>query len=557
MSPRVTTALDQSKTFLAALKPRQKLALGGSVLGTVGLLALIVHMVGNGDLKILYSGLPPAEAQEVARRLGSRDIPYELSKDGTSISVSAGRIDDVRMQLASEGLPRSGRQGFEMFDKPNWMGSDFAEKVNYQRALEGELERTIQTLDEVEGVRVHLVMPHESLFTDQERNAKASVVLKLRTGRISDDKIDAITNLVSSAVDNLLPQDVTIIDADGQVPLLSGGSRRGGLKDIHGVEASLNDKLITTLTPVVGTGKVKAAVSMDYEVGTSETTQEIYDPNAVAIVNSQISEERQGKDDQLEQGVPGSPSNVPASTAQSSAKSSAKQTDSSSDDIQRSENKSFAVSKTMRHLTEPSGTLRRISAAVLVDDVIEVDTVNGQKVGSRRKRTPDEMKQISDIATLAIGIDTTRGDRITVQNLSFVTLPSEIEIQPTVGRRIQRVLLDWSSPLKYLGIAALILFFYLTLLKPLKNRVIATIADFKPAIADGQASTALPGAALDNQAGGRALEDPTGDFSEELAGTSSEVKRAVALKRDLVDKIKTEPAAASRLIRNWVRQSEV
>lgn len=560
MSSKLTKTIEQSQAFLAALNQKQKFVLGASVLATVGFLAVVMHFVGNGDLRVLYSGLPAAEAQEVVRRLGAKEIPYELSKDGTSISVPTGRIDEVRLQLASEGLPRSGRQGYEMFDKPNWMGSDFAEKVNYQRALEGELERTIQTLDEVEGVRVHLVMPHDSLFTDQERSAKASVVLKLRMGRISDEKIDAITNLVSSAVDNLQPQDVTIVDADGQVPLLSGGNRRGAPKDPSGLEGSLNNKLIATLTPVVGTGKVKAAVSVDYETGSSDTTQETYDPNAVAVVNSQISVERQGGDDQQDQGVPGSASNVPGSTAQSAATHSATQTNLADTDIQRTENKTFAVSKTLRHLTEPSGTIRKISAAVLVDDALEMSTVNGQKVQTRRKRTPDEMKQILDVATMVVGIDATRGDRITVQNLSFVALPSDMEIHPTWDRRVQRVMQDWSSPLKYVVMGLLFFFIYFTLLRPLKNRVVASMAEGNPTLTAGQRPAGLPGVGATPAAGGAespALEDSFADLSHELADTSSDVKRAVVLKRHLVDKIKTEPAAASRLVESWVRQSEV
>jgi flagellar M-ring protein FliF len=557
MSPQVTKAIDQTRTFLFALNPKQRFVLSGSVLATLGFFAILIHFIGNGDLRILYSGLQPAEAQEIARRLGAKEIPFDLSKDGTSISVPLGQIDKVRMQLASEGLPRSGRQGYEMFDKPNWMGSDFAEKVNYQRALEGELERTIQTLDEVEGVRVHLVLPHDSLFTDQERSAKASVVLKLRTGRISDEKIDAITNLVSSAVDNLLPQDVTVVDADGQVPLLTGGSRRGVPKEVRKLEDSLNEKLIATLTPVVGTGKAKATVSVDYEVGNSETTQELYDPNAVAVLNSQISEGHQGTADNLDQGIPGTPSNVPGSTAQPAANHAVGQTSSSDSDMQRTENKTYAVSKTTRHLTEPSGTVKKVSAAVLVDDALEVSTSDGKQVELRRKRTPEEMKQILDIATAAIGIDATRGDRITVQNLSFVALPKEMEIHPTWDKRVERVVQEWSTLLKYLGIAVLLFFFYLTLLKPLKNRVLASISEFKPALTAGRGSAALPDAAQAKDRGeGPVLEEPLADFSQELTDTNSEVKRAVVLKRHLVDRIKKEPAAASRLIQNWVRQSE-
>lgn len=557
MSPKITGAIDQSKAFLSTLKPKQKAVLGGSVLATLGLFAALIHLVGNGDLRILYAGLQPAEAQEIVRHLGAKEIPYELSKDGTSISIPAGRLDEVRMQLASEGLPRSGRQGYEMFDKPNWMGSDFAEKVNYQRALEGELERTIQTLDEVEGVRVHLVMPHDSLFTDQERNAKAAVLLKLRSGRISDDKIDAITNLVSSAVDNLQPQDVTVVDADGQVPLLSSRGRRGVPKDVLGLESSLNDKLVATLAPVVGTGKVKAAISVDYEVGTSETTQELYDPNTVAIVNSQTSVERQSGDDQQDQGVPGTPSNVPGSTGQPAANKADSQTASTDDDIQKTENKTYAVSKTMRHLTEPSGTIRKISAAVLVDDAVEVSTVNGRKVETRRKRSSEEMKQILDVATMAIGIDAARGDRITVQNLSFVAFPDETEFHPTWNTRVVRVVQDWSTLLKYLGIIAVCFVFYLTFLKPLRNRVVASFAESKPALAGGRVHDALPDIAQGRDRGDRsAFGNPLADISHELSEGTSDVKRAVVLKRHLVDKIKTEPVAASRLIEDWVRQSE-
>jgi len=560
MSPKLTKALDQSRSFLTTLNPRQRFVLSGSLLATFGLFGVLVYFIGNGDLRILYSGLQPAEAQEISRRLGAKDIRYELSKDGTAISVPAGRIDEVRMQLASEGLPRSGRQGYEMFDKPNWMGSDFAEKVNYQRALEGELERTIQTLDEVEGARVHLVMPHDSLFADQERNAKASVVLKLRAGRISDDKIDAITHLVSSAVDNLQPQDVTVVDADGQLPLLSGGNRRGAPKDLREFEGSLSEKLVATLTPIVGKGKVKATVSVDYDAGSLETTQELYDPNAVAVVNSQISEERQGSggDGQPTQGgIPGTASNVPGSTAQAGADLSTSLTNPSENSIQRTENKTYAVSKTTRHMAEPAGMVKKVSAAVLVDDAVQASNADGKKVEARRKRTPEEMKQILDIAATAIGIDASRGDRITVQNLSFVALPNEVDIHPTWGGRVEHVMQDWSALMKYAGLAVLGLFIYLSLLKPLTNRVLASISETQPALSTGQGMVALPDGAQAKGEGGRpAIEETLLDFGPEMADTESEVKRAIALKRHLVDKIKTEPAAASRLVQNWVRQSE-
>jgi flagellar M-ring protein FliF len=275
-------------------------------------------------------------------------------------------------------------------------------------------------------------------------------------------------------------------------------------------------------------------------------------------VNSQISEERQrsGSDDESSQGVPGTASNVPGSTAQAGEKLSTGGTDSSDETVQKTENKTFAVSKTTRHLTEPSGILKKISAAVLVDDAVEVNSVGGKKVEVRRRRTPEEMKQILDIATTAIGIDATRGDRITVQNLSFVSLPSEVEVHPTWGGRVEHVVQDWSPLLKYVGIAVIALVIYLSFLKPLTSRVLTSVLEAKPALTADRAPAALPGGQgrVEGEIG---FDEPLGDLGQELAGAGSEVKRVVALKRQLVDKIKTEPGTASRLVQKWVRQGEV
>ena len=182
--------------------------------------------------------------------------------------------------------------GFELFDKPNWSGSDFSEKVNYQRALEAELERTIQTMNGVEAVRVHLVLPHESLFTDRERPAKAAVVLKLRGQRMSDQIGASIANLVSSAWDDLSPQNVTVVTTDGQMPgigtWLVWRSRQCGSGDLETVMA---EKVVQVLTPIVGADHVKSSVSIEYDPTSGESTQDLYDPNSTAVLSSQISQE--------------------------------------------------------------------------------------------------------------------------------------------------------------------------------------------------------------------------------------------------------------------------
>ena len=172
----------QIAVFVRGLTFRQKITVALGAAAVAGTIWVFVALLDKAEYKTLYSGLSPSDAQSLSHRLTEKNIPFQLSSDGTSILVPADQLDKARLDMAAEGTPQTGRLGFELFDKPNWAGSDFAEKVNYQRALEGELERTIQTLGEIEAARVHLVMPHESLFTEQEREAKASVVIKLRGG---------------------------------------------------------------------------------------------------------------------------------------------------------------------------------------------------------------------------------------------------------------------------------------------------------------------------------------------------------------------------------------
>src|ERR1035438_6198272 len=227
MALKAEEVTQQIATFVRGLTLRQKVTIALSACAVARPLGVFVALLAKADYKTLYSGLSSDDAQSTSQRLSAKNIPFQLSSDGTSILVPADQLDKARLDMAAEGTPQTGRMGFELFDKPNWAGSDFAEKVNYQRALEGELERTIQTLGEIQAVRVHVVLPQESLFTEQEREAKASVVIKLKGGRLGDDAQDAITHLVASSVDNLKPENVTLINADGGMPIRSKERRVG------------------------------------------------------------------------------------------------------------------------------------------------------------------------------------------------------------------------------------------------------------------------------------------------------------------------------------------
>lgn len=544
-------SLAHLRTLAQGLTRRQQWTIAGGAVAAAGTLWLFVTLLAKADYKPLYSDLSPSEAQAIAGRLEGKRIPYEMSTDGKSLRVPAGQINKVRLEMASQGLPQSGRLGFELFDKPNWAGSDFAERVNYQRALEGELERTIQTLSDVEAVRVHLVVPQESLFTERDRPAKASVLVKLRGGRLGEESFQAITHLVSSAVDRMPPENVTVVDVNGHVPLLGKRGGRASVGDgADGFEKSLAEKLVATLKPVVGEDKVKASVTVEYEVGTSESTQETYDPNGAVVLTSQVSEDRSGSAGP--EGIPGTASNVPDPAKSGGAVPEVDEFGAMQN--QRTESKTFALSKSVRHVVMPAGGVRRVHAAVLVDDAVEVKEENGQRTESRRKRTPEEIKQFQEIAAAAIGIDSNRGDHLAVENLSFLPLAVETPAPPSaIGRLIPQAE-RWIWLVRYLALAILFGVVYLLFLRPIKKQIVSSFRQL--AFAAGKAGQPVGVSASLKSGAGYPEETPDLEASlqKELAGGSAEVKQAVMLKRRLADKIQKEPEVASRLIQNWIRQ---
>jgi flagellar M-ring protein FliF len=601
--------LRQIEAFVRRLTFRQKALLGVGVVLVVLVGGLFVRLTQTVDFKTLYSGLSQADAQAVVQRLTSKNIPYELSPDGTSVRVPADALDKTRLELASEGMPQSGRLGFELFDKPNWAGSDFSEQVNYQRALEGELERTIQTLGNVESVRVHLVLPHESLFSDHERVAKAAVVMKLRAGGLSDDQVNAVTHLVASAVDNLSPENVTLIGADGRTPLVAKGHEglRGSFASVE-LEAAMAEKLVATLAPVVGPDHVKASVTVAYDQTSGDTTEETYDPDNPVLVSSQVQEERFGGAPPA--GIPGTPSNVPVAPGNTPANGATtpgagagatpatppaaatippatqapgkttggqaqpgQNTNAQNNGLQpnalnpivpmspesggqRSESRTYAVSKTLRHTIDPAGRVKKIAAAVLVDDVIEVKEERGQRQENRRKRTPEEMKQIEDAAKAAIGFDAGRGDVLSVQNISFLSAPWEKPVPTPAIERVRVVAEKWIWLVRYAILLLLFLLIYMLILRPVKNQllhafqqaaeVVASQHKLSTAVAAESGGQILPGAS--------SQEFTEADLERELGQTTSEVQRVVHLKKHLTDKVKRDPGSASQLIRHWIHE---
>ena len=560
--PSLNQVQKQATDFVTGLSVKQRAVLIGATVVTIAVLALFAHMISTPDYKPLVTGMEMSDAQALGAQLAAKNIQYQISADGKTVSVPSDKVDSSRMELATDGMPRSGRLGFELFDKMNWGQTEFDEKVNYQRALEGELERSIQTLRDVDSVRVHLVLPTDSVFVDRERKAKASVILKPR-GRLSDETQMAISRLVAGAVDKLSPEDVTVVDADTNRPL--GGPRHSGFSADGSLEQELSTQLLQTLEPVVGPQHVRARVNVEYDPSTMEENDETYDPKSAVAVSEQKSEEQVGG--ALTGGVPGTSSNVPgggsddsktqAASTTKAATNGGKTTTDTADfkpaadnrtrtivdggdatQLSKSESNTYAVNKVVRHTLQPAGRIRRITAALLVDDAIDVKQENGKRTETRRKRTPDELKQIEDLAKAAIGVDATRGDILTVQNLSFDQSPVEAPTKPTIMQKVRVTLDDWSSLVRYAAILLLFLLAYALLLRPLKKQLLTTFRELPANLSAKSQPVAIPEL------------DPGQDASTLPAPQ----QRALTLKKQLLEKVSDEPQAASKLIQAWIHE---
>jgi flagellar M-ring protein FliF len=351
-------------------------------------------------------------------------------------------------------------------------------------------------------------------------------------------------------VDNLRPENVTVIDADGNIPILTGGHPQGMDHDeVEAMESRLTEKLVATLAPLVGREGLRTSVTVENDLASSESTQETYDPNGSVVLTSQVSQDQSSESDP--QGIPGTPSNAPDSSAKGTAAAAADSTPAEAG--QRSESKTYAVSKAVRHVVQPSGAIKKIAAAVLVDDAAETKTAGGEKTESRRKRSPEEMKQIEELAKAAIGFDSARGDHLSVQNISFAAIAPGPP--PNLTERLAPLIQEWMGAVRYAGLAVLFLLIYLMVLRPVKRQIAAALAAQQPQLHAGTRQQRALGKGETPQSE-LSVETGGGAGAGELTDINTEVKRTVVLKNQLVERIKKDPEAASRLIQNWVRQGE-
>ncbi|MEZ5353657.1 MAG: flagellar basal-body MS-ring/collar protein FliF [Bryobacteraceae bacterium] len=416
--------MEQFRRILAQLTRRQQIMIGVAAIVVVAALVFFVRRQNDRGYVTLYSGLSAEDASAVVTRLKEGTVAYKVSEDGTTIRVKSDTVPELRLQMAAAGIPKTGRIGFELFDRNNFGITEFTEQVNYHRAIEGELERTVMTIAEVEHARVHITPAKDSVFLDQRRPAKGSVLLKLKQAvgepprKLSKRNIDAITHLVASGVDGLVPEEVSVLDVNGN--LLTGQPpeqeqepkiNQALFTYRREVEQDLLAKVNATLEPLMGPKRFRAAVSVDCDLSSSEQSEESYDPARSVMTTSQRSEDNGGT--VTPSGVPGAPSNLPRPTSRPGL--------NGQNFTRRTENIAYQSSRLVRRTSLPQGNVRRVSVSVLLDHV-----VRWEGTGKDRKRIvepppPERLKATRDVVAGVVGFQAERGDVVVVESIPFET----------------------------------------------------------------------------------------------------------------------------------------
>ena len=439
MSATATTASqNKSLEWMNRLRANPKIPLMVAGAAAVAIIVAMVLWAKQPDYRTLYSNLSDQDGGAIVTQLTQMNIPYRFSDTGGALEVPADKVHELRLRLAQQGLPKGGAVGFELLDQEKFGISQFSEQVNYQRALEGELARTIETLGPVKTARVHLAMPKPSLFVREQKSPSASITVNLEPGRAMDEgQISAVVHLVSSAVAGLPPGNVTLVDQAGHLLTQSNTSGRdlndAQLKYAGDVEGRIQRRIEAILSPIVGNGNVHAQVTAQIDFANKEQTEENYRPNgdaAQAVLRSrQINETEQSGGSAG--GVPGALSNQPApantapittpaannqQNANGQQNQNAQQTSTAASsgprNSSRNETSNYEVDRTIRHTKMNVGDVQRLSVAVVVN---YRTLANGKPL----PLTADQLKQIENLTREAMGYSETRGDSLNVVNSQF------------------------------------------------------------------------------------------------------------------------------------------
>lgn len=569
--------MDQVKQLIGSLNLRQQLSILLTAALVIGAIVGVTRWRKESDFRPLYSQLAAEDAAAVVQKLREAGVEYRLSDSGTGVLVSSGRVAEIRLQMAGAGLPRSGRVGFELFDKTNFGVTDFAEHINYRRAIEGELERSIMALAEVEQARVHVTFPKDSVFLESRQPAKASVMVRLRPGsRLSAANVQAVCHLVASAVEGLAPESVSVLDMSGN---LLNRARRASLDSEQGSEAALEfrqqiekdlvAKINATLDPLLGPEKFRAGVSVECDFSGGEQSEETFDPTRSVMASSQKTEDVSGS--ALAAGVPGTASALPRPVSRPGAGGLGVQ--------RRTENIAYQSSRVVRRVRLPQGTVKRMSVALLLDQGVRWEGAGAKAKKIVEPPAPEKVKVIRDLVAAATGLSAERGDQLIVETLPFESTLAAGEppapVPPASKGPAPLGLPSWLeqlaqkyNPLLLAGVAAGVL---LTLLggvailflrrRKKKARAVSVAgvlaAPGAPAI-EGPSAVETAGQKLEAKL---AEQEALKQQLEAEALNSFKLPQVVTKKTEvlskyLVDVAKKDPMTAAQILRTWLSEGE-
>jgi flagellar M-ring protein FliF len=565
------------KELSGQLSVKQQLSLIVTFLAVIGIVSGAAWWITRPTYALLFEEMDQTAASEVIAKLDAQKIDYKLDAGGRGIRVPSAQVDRLRLDLSAQGLPSSGRIGFEIFDRTAFGQTEFLEHVNYRRALEGEIARTIATIADVGGARVHIAMAKESLFGAREQPAKASVVLKLRRANhtISAATVSGIANLVAASVEGLKPEAVVVMDSFGQ-PLSrpstddSSPVGAGQMERQQRIERELGERVVALLAPVVGADRVRANVAVRLSPESEEQTEEKWDPTTAVVRSRQMTSDVSPTPASLGlastgTGVAGARANLPAPAAAAkpaaTTASAATTTPATPGPTQgttpgatpvnaatrSSETTNYEISRTTRHTIKPGGDVARISVAVILDDeVVTKKDKAGKVTRNTKSRGPEELQKIQTLVATAVGLDTTRGDQVTVENIAF---DSQIAEEPAEPSLVERYGPAAGEGAKVVAVIGLVLFVLMVIVRPV----------FKQALS----GPALPGQALAPAIPGmppRTVRDLEGEIEAQLA-SSAQQKQLESMKMPVLTKkvntiVANEPEATAKLLRSWLNEGE-
>lgn len=544
-------------SFLETLKQlgAARLAImAGVVMALLMFFVFVSIRVSTGEMKLLYDDLSTSDSSAMAAYLGEAKIPFDLSTDGTRIEVPSDLVAQARMVLAAEGLPSDGSMGYEIFDKQSGFGTtNFVQNINQVRALEGELARTISSMEGLRSARVHLVLPQRELFSRDKQPASASIFLGLRPGvTLQREQILAIQSLVASAVPQLKPENVSLIDNNGNL-LARGDADTGSMLTMkaeemrRSYETRLTSSIEDIVSRVVGYGRVRANVTADLNFDRISTNEELYNPEGQVLRSTQVTEESNTERDQSNNEDVSVQNNLPGIAGDMFVDQKP-----SSETNRVEEVSNYEISKTIRSSVREVGEVRRLSVAVLVDGTYTEDE-EGNK--TYQPRTQEELDQISSLVRSAIGFDDTRGDTLEVVNMQFANIETEdpiLEVNDILGFDRD----DLLDTAEIIIVVIMIMLVILLVLRPMMTRLLDTSPPESAEDMEHEFLTSEgPRAALEGPSadygGGAAMEEEEENMID-MQKVEGKVKRSSIKKVEEI--IDSYPEETVSVIRGWMSQ---